>query len=51
MKFHLSFVTLFFSTLVASEGLSLFGGQKILDEATKVPVCLQLLLPTPPSSL
>jgi len=37
MKFSFGLVTLLLSTLVASEGLSLFGGQKVLDEATKVP--------------
>jgi len=38
MKFSISLISLLLSTLVASEGLSLFGGgQKVLDEATKVP--------------
>jgi len=37
MKLSLSLVTVFLSTFVASEGLSLFGSQKVLDEATKVP--------------
>jgi len=37
MKFSLSLITLLLSSLVASEGLSLFGGQKVLDETTKVP--------------
>lgn len=37
MKLSLSLASLLLSTFVASEGLSLFGGQKVLDEATKVP--------------
>jgi len=38
MKLSLSLVTVLLSTFVSSEGLSLFGGgQKVLDEATKVP--------------
>ncbi|CZR62456.1 probable phosphatidylglycerol/phosphatidylinositol transfer protein [Phialocephala subalpina] len=37
MKLPLSLASLLLSTFVAAEGLSLFGGQKVLDEATKVP--------------
>jgi hypothetical protein len=38
MKFSSSIATLFLSTLVAAEGLSLFGGgQKILDGSLSVP--------------
>lgn len=37
MKFSLSLLTLACSTLVASKGLSLFGGQKVLDDSLAVP--------------
>ena len=37
MKLSLSLVSLLFSTLVASEGLSLFGGQKVLGDGAAVP--------------
>jgi hypothetical protein len=37
MKFSLSLLTLTCSTLVASKGLSLFGGQKVLDDSLAVP--------------
>lgn len=39
MKFSSSILTLLFSSLVASRGLSLFGSdsQHILDDSTKVP--------------
>jgi hypothetical protein len=37
MRLSLSLVSLLFSTLVASEGLSLFGGQKVLGDGAAVP--------------
>jgi len=37
MKFSLSLITLLLSTLVASEGLSFFGGQKVLGDGAAVP--------------
>jgi hypothetical protein len=37
MKFSLSVASLFFSTLVASKALSVFGGQKVFNEELKVP--------------
>lgn len=37
MKFTLSILTLFLSTLVASNGLSFLGSQKALGEGSAVP--------------
>lgn len=37
MKFSTSIASLLLSTLVASEGLSLFGGQKALGDGAAVP--------------
>ncbi len=37
MKFSGSIAALFLSSLVASKGLSLFGGQKVLDDKPAVP--------------
>ena len=37
MKFSLSILTLLLSTLVASDGLSFFGSQKVLGDGAAVP--------------